>query len=397
MEKRCQNHYIVTMNSGIVRDAQLYTGSSKEPWNDDDNWADMDNVTPYLGVVRLDDEAAKEAARKKYADEYGCKAEDICLQPLEIEPDAKITPLISAGSVDKTVIANTLVSEVVQNDRPAEKIGQNILEALACNDADMLVAALTGWSAKDILVKAGAFPDEENVFSEEESEKVRFIRVRQVRVRQEGFSVETYETEIYMSVPVSITDIQVTESYLLDRFKAPLKEFMGTVAGQKAWNATCHDFNWGDWCTEIPTALLNKHGLYWTVDEIRQAGLGGSFRVTDTRVWNVHQDEVIGYGPEDWEMSDEERKNFYKELADNYIDMAADEIEGHPGKYLDISADEVDLTALRRKENKDFRALVADALSDDGYGIEILSSNDTEECVNCVWNTYKQWRSGEPE
>lgn len=320
---------------------------------------------------------------------YSCKAEDIA-------PNAKIDALIRANNVNKTAIANTLVSEVVQNDRPAEKIGEDILEALACNDAGMLVTALTGWSAKDILVKAGALPDEENVFSEEEPDKVRFIRVRQVRVRQEGFNVETYETEVYMSVPVGITDLQISEAYLINRFKVPLKEFMSTVAGQKAWNATCHDFNWGDWCTEIPAALLNKHGLYWTVDEIRQAGLGGSFRVTDTRVWNVHQDEVIGYGPEDGEMSDEERLNFYKELAGNFIDMAADEIEGHPDKYPDISADEVDLKALRREENKDFCAMIADALSDDGYGVEILSSNDTGECVKCVWGTYKQWRSGEP-
>ena len=41
-------------------------------------------------------------------------------------------------------------------------MGRAILEALASNDADKLLTALTGWSAHDLL------PDEEQVFSSEE-------------------------------------------------------------------------------------------------------------------------------------------------------------------------------------------------------------------------------------
>ncbi len=47
-------------------------------------------------------------------------------------------------------------------------MGHAILEALASNDADKLLTALTGWSAHDLLVKVGALPDEEQVFSSEE-------------------------------------------------------------------------------------------------------------------------------------------------------------------------------------------------------------------------------------
>ena len=42
-------------------------------------------------------------------------------------------------------------------------MGRAILEALASNDADKLLTALTGWSPHDLLV-----PDEEQVFSSEE-------------------------------------------------------------------------------------------------------------------------------------------------------------------------------------------------------------------------------------
>lgn len=97
--------------------------------------------------------------------------------------------------------------------------------------------------------------------------------------------------------------------------------------------------------------------------QARDLLVGDASSVSDSLVWNVNQAETIGYGVD--EMSDEERSSFYQELAANFIDMAADEVEGHPDKYPDVNADEVDLNALRREENKDLRSMVADALSDD--------------------------------
>ena len=47
-------------------------------------------------------------------------------------------------------------------------MGRAILEALASNDADKLLTALTGWSPHDLLVKVGALPDEEQGLSSEE-------------------------------------------------------------------------------------------------------------------------------------------------------------------------------------------------------------------------------------
>ena len=385
METGYLNHYVITLNSNAIRDAQLYCGTSSEPWNDEDGWDDIKHVTPYLGIRRFRDAADMEEARKDIAEEYGCAPEKVDICPLTLLPNEEASAVLNSKADNAADFARTILSEAEDSLTSYAAMGRAILEALASNDADKLLTALTGWSAHDLLVKVGALPDEEQVFSSEE-EKTLLVRVRQWRTRQEGFRIETYVTEVYMTVPASLSGTQMTESYLRDRFMAPLKEFMSTVAGQKAWSATCNDFNWGDWCTEIPTELLNKHGICWS---------GDASSVSDSLVWNVNQAETIGYGVD--EMSDEERSSFYQELAANFIDMAADEVEGHPDKYPDVNADEVDLNALRREENKDLRSMVADALSDDDCGVAILSSSDTKECVHCVWATYKRWRSGQPE
>ena len=52
METGYLNHYVITLNSNAIRDAQLYCGTSSEPWNDEDGWDDIRHVTPYLGIRR---------------------------------------------------------------------------------------------------------------------------------------------------------------------------------------------------------------------------------------------------------------------------------------------------------------------------------------------------------
>ena len=46
METGYLNHYVITLNSNAIRDAQLYCGTSSEPWNDEDGWDDIKHGTP---------------------------------------------------------------------------------------------------------------------------------------------------------------------------------------------------------------------------------------------------------------------------------------------------------------------------------------------------------------
>lgn len=77
METGYLNHYVITLNSNAIRDAQLYCGTSSEPWNDEDGWDDIKHVTPYLGIRRFRDAADMEEARKDIAEEYGCAPEKV--------------------------------------------------------------------------------------------------------------------------------------------------------------------------------------------------------------------------------------------------------------------------------------------------------------------------------
>lgn len=67
METGYLNHYVITLNSNAIRDAQLYCGTSSEPWNDEDGWDDIKHVTPYLGIRRFRDAVDMEEARKDIA------------------------------------------------------------------------------------------------------------------------------------------------------------------------------------------------------------------------------------------------------------------------------------------------------------------------------------------
>lgn len=71
METGYLNHYVITLNSNAIRDAQLYCGTSSEPWNDEDGWDDIKHVTPYLGIRRFRDAVDMEEARKDMAHPSG--------------------------------------------------------------------------------------------------------------------------------------------------------------------------------------------------------------------------------------------------------------------------------------------------------------------------------------
>ena len=160
------NRFIITINSSAMRDAQLYVGASSTPWNDedDDNWGDFDIVTPLLDTCYAESEPEKEAIRKKYAAMYGCEANFISLVPMEVAND-KILSLAMAHKGNAGDITRLILSEAEGNNSSFAKTGKDIIEAIAYNDANKLLVALTGWSAKDLLVRAGALPDTEEVSS----------------------------------------------------------------------------------------------------------------------------------------------------------------------------------------------------------------------------------------
>lgn len=55
------------------------------------------------------------------------------------------------------------VAETFALDFSDEINGKEIVKALADNDANKLCIALTGWSANDLLARAGVIGDEERV------------------------------------------------------------------------------------------------------------------------------------------------------------------------------------------------------------------------------------------
>lgn len=277
-----------------------------------------------------------------------------------------LSKLLSSNA-DFSPIANTFREEFLR-DEPDGVAGRKIAEAIASNDANALCVALTGWSANDLLVRAGLLADNEGVV-QTDVECKKACAVTQFRVRQEGFNLETYTTGVYLVVPTSVV---VTEKLLRKVFMDINNEFMNTVEGQQAWERTAHDFNWGDWAVEIPEEILNRHGVYSECPPNVKTGEIYSF--------TVNQDRVIGYGVED--MTDEAQKAYFDEFASDLRDLGVDFIGNKPEVF---GADNHDLKKLRSDV---FLEFLRDVVRDSELSPTLLESQ--RECAETVWETYRR-------
>ena len=97
-----------------------------------------------------------EEARKDIAEEYGCAPEKVDICPLTLLPNEEASAVLNSKADNAADFARTILSEAEDSLTSYAAMGRAILEALASNDADKLLTALTGWSAHDLLVKVGA-------------------------------------------------------------------------------------------------------------------------------------------------------------------------------------------------------------------------------------------------
>ena len=58
-----------------------------------------------------------------------------------------------------------LFDSIDADDEPWHKIGYYLLKALLNDNVDDALIALCGWSAEELMVKAGLLPDTDHIFS----------------------------------------------------------------------------------------------------------------------------------------------------------------------------------------------------------------------------------------
>lgn len=249
--------------------------------------------------------------------------------------------------------------------------GKEIVKALAENDANKLCIALTGWSAKDLLVRAGIISDEEQV----RITNKKGVVVTMIRTRQEGFHVENYTNTFVLVVPENTF---VNEDIVRTAAIAATNEFMNTVEGQRAWYRSSEDFNWGDWSCEMPEEILNHHGIYHV--GTRPADIS----VLDAFTWNVNQDEVIGYGPAS--MEDNAREKYLSEFADMVMCEAVAHINHHQSE---LKNEEVQY--LHALKNAKFMPFFKDCLLQGEQFEEILHAGEDAPavCYKTFWYAYQ--------
>lgn len=104
-----------------------------------------------------------------------------------------------------------------------------------------------------------------------------------VRLISEGISTTAYTDQYYSLLDQdSPADDRVFRAQLL----RAVSQFMETPEGHKAWEGTCHDFNWNDAFTRIPESILNENGIYSALpDELCMK--------PELKSWIVNGDEVI--------------------------------------------------------------------------------------------------------
>lgn len=85
-----------------------------------------------------------------------CSAAEIPLDVRSILNNASVSVLEN--------ITSCFIQEVNEDDEPFDKVGQSMLEAYSCNDVNAFCVAVTGWTFKDILKKAGAIEDYDHTF-----------------------------------------------------------------------------------------------------------------------------------------------------------------------------------------------------------------------------------------
>lgn len=272
-----------------------------------------------------------------------------------------------------------VISEELFRDVSCKKAGQAIVEALAENDADKLCIALTGWSGKDLLVRAGLLPDESGAIqdAEKSSKKPKKPKkakkacaVTMCRVRREGFNTETYLTCVYLVVPAEVT---VTEALLRKTFLDVSTEFMNSVEGQQAWEHTCHDFNWGDWESEIPARIMNKHGIY--ID------CPSRVKVTESCAFTVDQDEVIGFGV--WDMAEAAQKAYLETFGATLRTLGVDSLSNSPEAFGAKRSD------LERMRSEEFLTYLCQNILDNGPDATVL--NNQKKCAEAVWKAYREF------
>lgn len=106
-----------------------------------------------------------------------------------------------------------------------------------------------------------------------------------VRLRSEGITTEAYTDQYYSLLDQdSSVDDRVFRAQLL----RAVHQFMETPEGHKAWEDTCHDFNWNDVFTSVPESILNANGIYSVLPD-------GLCMKPEMRSWIVNGDEVIGF------------------------------------------------------------------------------------------------------
>lgn len=106
-----------------------------------------------------------------------------------------------------------------------------------------------------------------------------------VRLRSEGITTEAYTDQYYSLLDQdSSVDDRVFRAQLL----RAVHQFMETPEGHKAWEDTCHDFNWNDVFTSVPESILNANGIYSELPD-------GLCMKPEMRSWIVNGDEVIGF------------------------------------------------------------------------------------------------------
>lgn len=272
-------------------------------------------------------------------------------------------------NADPAAVAEAFRSELLR-DESDNTAGRKIIEAIAANDVNALCNALTGWSVKDILVRAGVISDEDGVVvSDNKLDKLYCVAMH--RVRREGFNVEVYNTDYYFVAPHNVT---VTEAYLREKFAEAAKAFMNTLDGQKAWTTTCHDFNWGDFATEVPDEVLNRFGIYTKMPEATHS-LEAFLDLT------VNQDEILGFGPD--EMTDDAREAYLTEFANAIITSGVDCIADKPEMF---DVDNHDLEQLR---SETFFNYAREVIRDDEVEPEPTMLDFQYKCAETILDIYR--------
>ena len=109
------------------------------------------------------------------------------------------------------------------------------------------------------------------------------------RTRQDGFDCEHYVSH-YIVTPPDYMEIN-NDNCWIQLFRNMVEDFLNTPDGNRTWEETCYDFNWGDIDSYIPDDFMKQYN-------IRDYHDGEALNIAGIITLNVNQDETFN-GPEE--------------------------------------------------------------------------------------------------